>query len=278
MSWFALLSFFHCVILFAELPAEDHWKGDEYAKNSESQRNTAEEFIQKVTLQGREAILDVGCGDGKITAKMAQMVPNGYVVGVDISASMIERAKKSFSDRKNLMFQISDAQQLPFLQQFDIITSFTVLQFVLEQKEALQNFKKALKPGGKLWIQMPTGLTKTMQTALDKMLAQEKWASYLTDFSPPWRFYDVGEYRSLLLSLRFIPTRIEIVKKYQDFPSRSAFEGFLKQIFPYLRPLPEEEKDLFIAEYVDHYLEDLPLDDQGKVKFLLECLEVEAKK
>ncbi len=257
---------------------QDHWKGDEYAKNSESQKASAEDFMQNVQFKGTESILDVGCGDGKITAAMARKVPAGDVIGVDISSSMIQSAQNAFPDQKNLSFCVEDAAKVDYDERFDLITSFTVMQWVLEQKTALGCFGKALKPGGKLWIQMPTGLPQAMEIALAKTIANQRWKSYFTTFSPPWRFYQADEYQNLLLNTHFTPTRLDVATKHERFPSRAAFHGFLKQWFPYLRPIPADQKDAFLTELLDHYLTMLPVDEQGRVSFIVDRLEVEAIK
>ncbi|MGE5196694.1 MAG: class I SAM-dependent methyltransferase [Anaerolineae bacterium] len=259
-------------------PAQDPWKGDEYAKNSESQKASAEDFMQGMQFKGTETILDVGCGDGKITAAMARAVPQGSVIGVDISSSMIQVAKNAFLNQKNLSFYVEDAAKVNFDQKFDLITSFTVMQWVLEQTQALHCFEKALKPGGKLWIQMPTALPKAMQQALERTISSERWESYFTGFSAPWKFYQADEYRTLLVNAHFTPTRLDVTTKHEHFPSRTVFQGFLKQWFPYLRPLPTDQKDMFLTELLDNYLKILPADDQGQVSFIVERLEVEAIK
>jgi trans-aconitate 2-methyltransferase len=267
------------VFLFSLAHAEqDPWKGDEYAKNSESQKSSADDFLQGMQFQGIRTILDVGCGDGKITAALARAIPEGSVVGVDISPSMIETAQRSFSRSENLSFQTQDVAHLDFNEQFGLITSFTLMQWVLEQTRALQCFEKALKPEGKLWIQMPSALPEAMQQALEKTISDKKWQDYFTQFSAPWRFYQPEEYRALLVDAHLTPTRLDVVPKHEHFPSRAVFHGFLKQWFPYLRPLPVELKDAFLTDLLDSYLEILPVDDQGRVSFILNRLEVEATK
>jgi len=274
---FLSLSSFLCALLHASV-AQDAWKGDEYAKNSESQKSSAEDFMQGVQFKGNEVVLDVGCGDGKITAAMARAVPQGSVIGVDISPSMIQMAKNAFPNCNNLSFLIEDAAKVNFDKKFDVITSFTVMQWVLEQTQALQCFEKALKPGGKLWIQMPTGLPNAMQQALDKTLSSDKWKGYFTQFSAPWRFYQADEYRALLTNAHFNPKRLDVVTKHEHFPSRAAFHGFLKQWFPYLRPLPAEQKDAFLTDLLDNYLNILPAEKDGRVSFIVDRLEIEATK
>lgn len=259
-------------------PIKDPWKGDEYAKNSESQKSSAEDFIATLDLHNASAVLDVGCGDGKITAAIARALPCAEIVGVDISSSMIDFALAAFSSYPNLSFFVQDAASVHFQEKFDLITSFTVMQWVLEQKQALERFEKALKPGGRLCIQMPTGLPDAMEKALSKTISSSKWEKYFTHFSAPWKFYQPKEYRSLLVSAKFSPTRLETMTKHEKFPSRAVFQGFLRQWFPYLRPLPADLKDGFLTELVDCYLQLLPVDDQGQVSFIVTRLEVEAVK
>ncbi len=257
---------------------KDVWKGEEYAKHSESQKSSAEKFINGINLQGVTSVLDVGCGDGKITAAIAKALPDGEVIGIDISPSMIDFAHTSFSNYPNLTFLVQGAAKVNFHEKFDLITSFTVMQWVLEQKQALEGFKKALKPEGRLCIQMPTGLPDAMEQALDQMLSSEKWKGYFTDFSAPWKFYQADEYRDLLMETHFIPVRLDTYTKHEKFPSRAVFQEFLKQWFPYLRPLTADLKEAFLTELLDRYLQILPVDENGQVSFIVTRLEVEASK
>ena len=90
------------------------WNAADYAANSIVQQSWARELIAKLNLRGDERILDIGCGDGKVTAEMAKAVPRGFVAGTDASAEMIEFAQKSFPKKKypNLQFQICDARKI----------------------------------------------------------------------------------------------------------------------------------------------------------------------
>lgn len=256
----------------------DLWKGDDYAKNSQSQQDSATDFMQGIQVKNITDILDVGCGDGKITASIAEAASQSSVIGIDISPSMIQAAKNAFQNRTNLSFEVQDAANIHFNKQFDLITSFTVMQWVLNQTQALEGFEKALKTGGKLCVQMPIGLPKAIEQALQITLAKEKWAPYFSNFTPPWRFYQLNEYQKLLINANLTPTRLAVVTKHEHFPSRETFHGFLKQWFPYLRTLPMEQKDVFLSDLLDTYLRILPPDDQGKVSFIVDRLEVEAIK
>src|SRR5277367_6388290 len=84
------------------------WNAAEYAANSTVQQSWARELIAKLHLRGDEHVLDVGCGDGKVTAEIARAVPRGSVAGIDASAEMIGFARKTFPAGRfpNLKFQI----------------------------------------------------------------------------------------------------------------------------------------------------------------------------
>ena len=88
------------------------WNAKDYAKNSTNQYAWAQELIPKLNLSGKEALLDIGCGDGKITAELSKALPHGKVVGIDSSQEMINLAKTTFPQKKfaNLSFQQMDAR------------------------------------------------------------------------------------------------------------------------------------------------------------------------
>ena len=68
------------------------WDAEDYARNSGAQARWALELIGKLALAGAEHVLDVGSGDGKITAELARRVPEGSVLGIDSSPEMVAAA------------------------------------------------------------------------------------------------------------------------------------------------------------------------------------------
>src|ERR1700677_3378410 len=107
------------------------WDAADYAANSVVQQTWARELIAKLNLRGDEHILDVGCGDGKVTAEIARAVPRGSATGVDASPQRIKFAKKTFppSEISNLKFQIMDARKIKFTRRFDCVFSNAALHW-----------------------------------------------------------------------------------------------------------------------------------------------------
>ena len=83
------------------------WNAADYAANSAVQQTWARELIAKLKLRGDEHILDVGCGDGKVTAEIARALPRGSTTGTDASGEMIAFARRAFPSTKNSEFEIS---------------------------------------------------------------------------------------------------------------------------------------------------------------------------
>ncbi|MUL36019.1 class I SAM-dependent methyltransferase [Gloeocapsopsis dulcis] len=115
------------------------WNPEDYAKNSDAQLKWARELRQNLNLQGNESILDVGCGDGKITADFAATLPRGRVIGVDSSPEMIAYATHIYGSKQypNLSFACVDARSLDFDQEFNLCFSNATLHWVDNTKHFL---------------------------------------------------------------------------------------------------------------------------------------------
>lgn len=104
-----------------------------------------------------EAVLDIGCGAGVDTLVAARMVgPEGRVVGLDVTAEMIERARTNLSlvpSFTNVSFQTGEAESLPFADnEFEVIISNGVFNLALNKEQALNEAHRVLKPGGRLLL------------------------------------------------------------------------------------------------------------------------------
>jgi len=128
------------------------WNANDYAEHSKAQQKWARELIAKLHLQGSENILDIGCGDGKVTAEIATAVPNGPVLGIDNSRAMVELAQKKYPVDKfpNLNFKLADARNLNFKQQFEIVFSNATLHWVRNHVPVLEGIYQCLCPGGRM--------------------------------------------------------------------------------------------------------------------------------
>ncbi len=101
-------------------------------------------------LEPGMTVLDVGCGTGAITIGISEAVgTSGKVVGIDNNPTLIKKARDRYP---NLSFEMADIYSLPFENQFDIVTTSRVLQWLDKPQQALNNLVKSVKPGGKVVV------------------------------------------------------------------------------------------------------------------------------
>lgn len=257
-----------------------NWDAQDYAKNSSAQLKWASELIERLALQGDESLLDIGCGDGKITAKLSQTLSRGKVVGIDVSRDMIELASKNFPQDQypNLIFKQMDATAISLSENFDIAFSNATLHWVKDQMRVLKGTKAVLKRSGKILFQMGgRGNADEVFQIVNKITRASVWQKYFDGFKAPYHFYGSEEYRNWLIECGFNVRRAEVFPKDMVHQGEDGLKGWLRTTwFPYTDQLPEELRDIFLNEVIDMYLTRHPIDDAGNTHVKMVRLEVEA--
>jgi len=258
------------------------WNAVDYCKHSTAQQSWARELIIKLELQGEEHILDIGCGDGKITAEIAGCVPRGSVTGVDNSPAMIDLARQNFPAEKypNLSFRLLDAGRLDYEDQFDIIFSNAVLHWIPDHKPVLTGIHRALVPGGRILLQMGgKGNADGILQMMDLLQARSEWYDFFLNFEFPYNFPDNREYTLLLKQTGLIVRRVELFPKDMVYSDSAGLAGWVRTTWmPYTNRIPDALRNKFIDEVVTEYLVHVPPDDTGKIHVAMIRLEVEAVK
>ncbi|XHH09273.1 MAG: methyltransferase domain-containing protein [Candidatus Bathyarchaeia archaeon] len=258
------------------------WNAKDYQKNSTNQYAWAQELIPKLNLHGNETLLDIGCGDGKITAEIAKALPNGRVVGIDSSPDMINLAQTLFplNDYPNLSFQLADARNFVFQAIFDRVFSNAALHWIPNQSTVLFCVEKCLKPQGKLLFQMAgKGNAQNILNILDEMLTLEPWRQYFAGFKFPYGFFDAKEYAAFLEKADLKPLRLELFPKDMKLQGAEGLAGWVRTTWlPFTEKLPNELKTEFVEELATRYLQKHPADVDGTVHVKMVRLEVQAQK
>lgn len=257
-----------------------HWDPSDYERNSSAQERAAEAVFARLALRGDEHILDIGCGDGKVTAKMAALVPMGKVTGIDSSSEMIDFARLRFLASKypNLSFELGDAQNLEYACEFDLVVSFACLHWVKDHLAVLRGIKRGLKPGGKMIIQCGgRGAGDDIFSLSKAIIKSDKWSGYFRGYCNPHGIYGPEEYHTWLNQVGLDELNVNLSVKDMVMPGRMGLEGFIRTTWLSLTErLPGGLRQQFIAEIADRYLNLRPLEG-GYAKVGMPVLEVEAR-
>jgi trans-aconitate methyltransferase len=256
------------------------WDAGDYSGNSSGQLRWGLELLDRLSFRGDERVLDVGCGDGRITAEIATRVPKGSVVGVDKSEEMICFAESHFSKQAfpNLTFEVRDACHFNFRKEFDVVFSNAALHWIRDHSTLLRGIRGCLRPGGRILAQMGgKGNAEGILRVARKVIARKEWCPYFEDFHVPYAFYGLSEYRRWLRAAGLRVDRIELIPKEMFHEGRSGLSGWIRTTWlPYTRRVPEELRSVFIEQIVDEYVQGRSLGKDDIIAVRMVRLEFEA--
>lgn len=256
------------------------WNAADYAAQSSAQKIWAEELIANLNFSATEQVLDLGCGDGKISAAIASCLTGGKVVGIDASEDMVLLAQQIFAANHNLSFKQDDATDFLYKEKFDVIFSNAVLHWVKDHLAVLNNCYQSLRSGGKIVLQMGgKGNAHEFIDIVTRVTSQQKWQAYFETFTFPYHFYGVNDYENWLISTGFQARRVELINKDMQHQGTEGLAGWFRTTWmPYTNQLPEHKRESFINDIVETYFSDYPIDESGNTHIKMVRLEVEAFK
>src|SRR5436305_1035520 len=129
--------------------SSDRWDAQLYDQSHAFVWRYGSGLLELLDPKPGERVLDVGCGTGHLTQKIADA--GAQVVGVDASAAMIDEARRNFPDLK---FELADATAMRFAEPFDAVFSNAALHWVKPPAAAVARMWEALRPGGRVVIEM----------------------------------------------------------------------------------------------------------------------------
>ncbi|MBF0161081.1 MAG: 2-isopropylmalate synthase [Magnetococcales bacterium] len=258
------------------------WDARDYAANSPNQFQTAMARVAGMGLQSGESILDIGCGDGKITAELARLVYPGKVLGIDISPEMIQFARDRFpvAAHPNLAFATMDACQIQVDTSFDRVFSHAALHWIKDHRPVLAGICSALRPGGLFHLEMGgRGNGAQVLAVLNALATAEPWSAWIGGLDNPYGFHDAENYRIWLTQAGMADHRVVLTPRTWSFSNRANMAAWIRTTWlPYTQRIPHTLRERFIQEVVNGYTSLFPPDQNGSVQILMVRLEAEGKR
>lgn len=248
-----------------------------YNKNSSLQWQWATNALEKYPWTGHERVLDIGSGDGKVSAFISKECTHGLVVGLDISPSMNTFASSLFRPDtfSTLLFQQGDIAHLPFENQFDLVTAFCALHYVVDYKSALSAIHKSLRAHGKLLFVGPGRDNTSVANISETLIQSEKWTSYFPTFTKQRVYFTKDEYTTILQESGFTPIYFDVTHDKVTFANKQALTNWLRPLINYISHLTPDLQDDFLLDLTNIMMQSaIATPDESVVleSTLFECL------
>lgn len=239
------------------------WDPERYLRYVDERSRPFFELTSRIQARQPRTVVDLGCGPGQLTATLTDRWPAARVTGIDSSAEMIAEADRFTGPRLN--FRRQDVRDFAPDEPVDVIISNATLQWVDNHRDLLPRLVGALAPGGWLAFQVPGNQTAPSHTLLHELGQDPRFARWTGDIDrrimPPAAEY-LADLSALGLQTDAWETTYLHVLQGAD-PVFDWISGTGAR--PYLQALPDDRRDVFVAEYKDRLREAYPRQPFGTV-------------
>ncbi len=239
--------------------AKQHWDPDRYRRNAGFVAELGQPVVELLNPQSGERVLDLGCGDGTLTAKLREMGVD--VVGVDASPDQVDAARELGLDAR-----VVNGEALPFESEFDAVFSNAAMHWMPDADAVIEGVSRALRPGGRFVSEMGgfgniSRIREALDTALSGHGIDGKTAS-------PWYFPTVEEQLRSLEKLWFEVREICLFDRPTPLPGdiddwletfaesyigdlpRDLRQAIVSDVTRWLQPVLMDESGVWVADYV----------------------------
>ena len=230
------------------------WNSEVYHRVSSPQVGWGQNVLSRLRLGGDETVIDGGCGTGRLTEQLLELLPRGHVVAVDLSQNMLREAREHLQPRFDgrVSFVLSDLQELPLSRVADAVFSTAALHWIKDHNQLFRSLVAALRPGG--WLEAQCGggpnLAKLLARA-EKLMHRPPFAKFFNGWQSPWEFADAETTADRLRKAGFIEIRTWLESAPVVLSDAQHYREFLPSVIfrRHLECIPDPGlRTLFIDE------------------------------
>jgi trans-aconitate 2-methyltransferase len=234
------------------------WDAETYDEVSDPQFEWGTEVLGRLDLNGDEAVLDAGCGSGRVAAELLKRLPGGHLFAVDGSEAMIEKAKQRLGD--DVTYMVADLSELEIEKPVDLVFSTATFHWITDHDRLFARLHAALKPGGRLVAQCGgEGNVAEYAQGIARAAAQPRFAPHFAGMSAMCNFAAPDATEERLRAAGFSAVRCWLQPKPVT-PAKPLEFITTVTLGPHLAQLPEELRRPFAEAVLAEAGEPLTLD------------------
>jgi trans-aconitate 2-methyltransferase len=234
------------------------WDASTYQRVALPHEDWARAVLDRLALEGSETVLDAGCGSGRTTEIVISRLPEGRVIAVDGSPSMVEEVRKVLRPADEAI--VSDLTRLELDEEVDAVFSTAVFHWILDHDALFERMRAALRDGGRFAAQCGgEGNIESFREAGQEVAHREPYAEYLADTDGLWNYAGPQETEARLRAAGFDEVRCWLEPWPVDPPEPAVYAKTVC-LGAHVEKLPGDLRDRFVADVLALQPEPLRLD------------------
>ena len=223
------------------------WSPEQYHRFQADRFAPFEDLLGLVKIRAGMCVVDLGCGTGELTRRLADALPESAVTGVDSSPEMLRRANSLAGGRLRFRLGTIEAAE----GDWDLVFSHAAIHWVDDHRALVPRLLSLVRDGGQLAVQLPSNHTHPTHTLITEVAAEEPYLSALGGWHRQSPVLSINEYAGLL----YESGGSEITVFEKVYPSLLENSDALAEwtrgttLVPYLERLPEQLKEPFMERY-----------------------------
>ena len=208
------------------------------------------EVMERLELRGDETVLDAGCGSGRLTEALRERLPDGRVIGVDVSASMIEAARGRLGPDADL--RVADLVSLDLGgETVDAVFSTATFHWIADHDALFASLRGVLRPGGRLVAQCGgAGNIASVHAAARQAGDDPPFREHFEGWNGPWNFATPEDTERRLRGAGFAEARCWLAERpVQPDDPREYLRTI--NLGAHLQRLPEDLRPSFVDAVVE---------------------------
>lgn len=223
------------------------WDPENYHQFQKERFAPFEDLLQLIAVRPGLAVIDLGCGTGELTARLAEHLPGSQVLGIDSSPEMLARAREL--ERPGLRFDLSRIEDVQ--DSWDLVFSNAAIQWVPDHARLVPRLFSLVRPGGQLVVQLPSNHNHPTHSLIIETAGEEPFRTLLQGWVRVPPVLSIDAYAELLYQAggenlvvfeKVYPHILADADALADWTSGTA-------LVPYFDRLEPEMRQAFLERY-----------------------------